>query len=139
MTMSLTTRLVRLADHLGELRFRLQDAARSEVAHAVADTLAEATRALITGRSADVGAGRSTAAYDESPEWDDPWSDETHFAKDPIEEGTPAVKEPFHYEAALASALAIARWSLVRTRQPIAAIALATAALIVLFLARERL
>src|SRR4051794_25814869 len=127
MTISLTTRLIRLAEHLGELRFRLQDAARSEVAHAIADALAEATRALIAGPAADIGTGRSRAAYDQPSERDDPWSDASHFSPTPIKAETTAMKEPFHYEAALASALAVARWSLVRTGQPIAAIGLATA------------
>ena len=52
MTTTLTTRLSRLADHLGELRVRLQDAARCEVAQAVADALSDATRSLIADRSA---------------------------------------------------------------------------------------
>ena len=121
MTMSFTTRLVRLANHLGELRFRLQDAARSEVAHAIADALAEATRALIAGPAADIGTGRSRGAYDQRSEWDDPWDDVAHFSAVPIKEETTAMKEPFHYEAALASALAIARWILLRTGQPVAA------------------
>jgi len=139
MTMSFNTRLVRLAEHLGELRFRLQDAARGEVAHAIADALADAARAFIAGEPSERGTGRSAAAYGEPSEWDDPWSDAVRFTAASVEAPVASAQEPFHFEAALASALAIARWSVVRTGQPLAAIGLATAALLVLFLARERL
>src|SRR5689334_11660277 len=70
MSTSLTTRLSRLADHLGYLRLRLQEAARHEVGHAIADALAEATRALISGRDKS----RPTSNGQSSP-WDDPWYD----------------------------------------------------------------
>jgi hypothetical protein len=135
MTMSLTTRLVRLADHLGDLRLRLQEAARCEVAHAIADALADATRTLIAGRAA--GPARTTSAYEPSA-WDDPWSDtKEDWTEDEDEEAV--AKKPFPYEAALASAVAVARWSLVRTGQPITALGLAATVAIVLLVARGRL
>src|SRR3954451_5566069 len=98
MSTSLTARLVRLADHLGDLRVRLQEAARCEVAHAVAEALSDATRCLISGRS--VVPSRSIAPHESSP-WDDPWSEADQADREWEENAESADRKPFPYEAAL--------------------------------------
>lgn len=141
MSTSLTTRLSRLADHLGDLRLRLQEAARHEVGHAIADALAEATRALIIGRDKS----RPTS-NEESPPWDDPWYDDCgEQPKDWTDSDRLSVGEPNQftsnsrpYEAALMSGLAVARWSLGRTAHPAVAVGLATTVAIIVLVAGDR-
>ena len=141
MSTSLTTRLSRLADHLGDLRLRLQEAARHEVGHAIADALAEATLALISGRDKS----RPTS-NGQSPPWDDPWydgygeqpddwNDSDRFGVREPEQSTSSSRP---YEAALMSGLAVARWSLGRTGHPAVALGLATTVAIIVLVAGDR-
>lgn len=136
MSTSLTTQLSRLADHLGDLRVRLQEAARHEVGDAIADALAEATRMLIAGR-------RRRPPYDPNPQWDDPWDEVGRDVKSWADADLPvevqsAPESGCKYQAALMSGLAVARWSLGRTGHPAAALALAAAVTLVVLVAGDR-
>ena len=138
MSTSLTTQLSRLADHLGDLRVRLQEAARHEVGDAIADALAEATRMLIAGRRR-----RPNSTYDQHSQWDDPWDEAGGDTKSWADEDLPnevqsAPESGCKYQAALMSGLAVARWSLGRTGHPAAALALAAAVTLVVLIAGGR-
>ena len=140
MSTSISIRLVRLAEQLGDLRVRLQEAARFEVAQAIADAISEATRAFICGP-----AQKRSASRDEQSSWDDPWRGPFDDEPSWTARGGPptAPRQPAEnfasYHTALMTGLAVARWSFARTGQPAAALGLAAAAAIAVLLAGERI
>jgi len=136
MSSPITLQIGRLADRLGDLRVRLKDAARIEVAQAIADALADTTRSLICGTS-----HRRQDRYDNAP-WDDPWHepyDEPRSWAKTHDAASASEKSSAPYQAALMTGFAVARWSLTRTGQPAAAFGLAIAATIIVLLAGERI
>ena len=135
----ITGRLSRLAEQLGDLRVRLKQAARFEVAQAVGDTLAQTAKLLICGP-----AHVPHESYDTGP-WDDPWRDpfsgRPEWSHDRMEE--PDFDEPndrpLPTRSALIAGFAVARWSLMRTGQPAVAIGLASVAAILVLLVGDRI
>lgn len=138
----ITHRLGRLVEQLGDLRIRLKQAARFEVAQAIGDTLAESAKLLICGSARMPRMPHET--MDADP-WDDPWHDpfaeRSSWSDDPADEA--ASDEPqhrqLHTRSALLTGFAVARWSLMRTGQPTVAIGLAGLAAIVVLLAGDRI
>lgn len=132
----ITLQLGRLADRLGDLRVRLKDAARIEVAQAIADALADTTRSLICGPG-----DRRPDRYDNAP-WDDPWREpyvEARSWAKSHDAASPPDRSSAPYQTALMTGFAVARWSLMRTGQPAAAVGLAVAAALVVLFAGERI
>jgi hypothetical protein len=120
MTGPLTIHLIELAETLHDLRRRLRQAARLEVARAVGEALREASLALICGPTRYRAPNHTVR-----PEWDDPWQEP---ATDPWRSGasyreTSARDDPEDTQGrsplppAVLVGLAAARWGYVRTRQ----------------------
>jgi hypothetical protein len=132
----LTAHLGALADNLNEVRRRLRNAARVEVARAVGEALRDFALTLICGPTR-YGIPR----YFERSRWHDPWGEDNRDAwasDDSFEEadesaeriaptGTPSI------HAALVLSLGAARWGYLRTRQVIIAIAIGAAVAITVF------
>ena len=140
MSTPMTVRLVRLADQLGDLRLRLKQAARFEVAQAIAEALSEATRSLICGSVHSPSMSRQ-----ESSNWDDPWHDPldddpswTH-ERDLSSVSNDITGNFASYQTALMTGLAVARWSFTRTGQPAAALGLAAFAAVFVLIAGKRI
>ena len=129
---SIARHLSHLVDRLADLRVRLREAARDEVARAVADSLAEATRSLF-----GVPPRALRSFHGNHPDWEDPWDelDEEDFDEDrvrlPSSSGSRQVGEsaqPLRVATALVTAIGVARWSYCRTGQPIPALVIAALA-----------
>ena len=119
MTPTLTAYLGELADTLHDLRCRLREAARVEVARAIGEALREATRALICGP-----VRYATPTRTASSAWDDPWQEadadlwESPRAEAPeVEADDPERPGSRKWPPALVAGLGAARWSFLRTRQ----------------------
>jgi hypothetical protein len=138
-TTIITGRLIRLAEQLGDLRGRLKQAARFEVAQAIGDALAETAKMLICGTA------RPPREEYETPPWDDPWRDpftaRPSWSHDRIEERDSVEHSdrrlPAH--SVLFASMAIARLSLMRTGQPTVAIGLASLTAILVLIAGDRI
>ena len=114
-----------LADSLADLRGRLREAARIEVARTIGEALREATHSLIVGPSRRPASVRSAPSqWDESwdPDDDDPWEESVDF-REPSSRKTPfanASRAPL----ALSAGLGVARWTFTRSGQVFPAMAL---------------
>ena len=113
-----------LADSLADLRGRLREAARIEVARTIGEALREATHSLIVGPSRRSASVRpAPKQWDES--WDpddDPWEESVDF-REPISRKTPfanASRAPL----ALSAGFGVARWTFARSGQVVPAMAL---------------
>ncbi len=128
---SMSHHLNRLVDRLADLRVRLRDAARHEVAEAISESLAEATRRLL-----GAPARPRPRAYSGEPYWEDPsedelydeevsWSQPHHepHAARPVQNAAPS-----RVATALMTAVGVARWSYCRTGQPLPALVVAVLA-----------
>jgi len=137
MTGSLVAHVGDLAETLRELRRRLRQAARLEVARAVGDALREFTLNMISGAT-----GYALPHHRETSAWDDPWRDPNddpwysgdRFSDDNTrEDGSSTVgTAPLH--AAIVLSLGAARWGYRRTRQMVVAVLIGTAVAIVVLL-----
>ncbi len=112
-----------LADSLADLRGRLREAARIEVARTIGEALRQATHSLIIGPSHRSQSPRP------SPRWDDPWDpsdDPWEDSDEPIE--SISRKSPFVQSSrgpvALSAGLGVARWTFTRSGQVFPAMAL---------------
>lgn len=136
-TILINGRLSRLAEQLCDLRVRLKQAARFEVAQAIGDALAETSKLLICGPSHRPPHG----AYENS-QWDDPWQDpysgRPGWSHDRDDEPEPEQAD-LPTRSALLTGFAVARWSLMRTGQPTVAIGLAGLAAILVLVVGDRI
>jgi hypothetical protein len=128
-----TSRIAELAETLGDLRFRLRQAARREVALAVGDALKELAHVWICGPVRPCS-DRAAASWSDPWEEDDPWADEPHSYH---EEQTMPLRSPAPMASripiALTAGLGAARWGLTRTHNVIPAVALGVVASIVVY------
>jgi hypothetical protein len=137
MTGSLVSHLGDLAETLRDLRRRLRQAARLEVARAVGDALREFTLDVISG-----GTRNAMPRHRETSNWDDPWRDPNHDpwdADDQFLDEDASEKEsdnvggtPLH--AAIVLSLGAARWGYRRTGQMVVAVLIGAAVAIVILL-----
>ena len=138
-TSIITGRLSRLVEQLGDLRVRLKQAARFEVAQAVGDTLAETVKMLICGSARVPHEGSDDGPWDDP--WHDPFSERPSWSDDRMEEPDP--DEPKYRalpaRSALLAGFAVARWSLMRSGQPTVAIGLASLAAIAVLILGDRI
>lgn len=119
MTSLLTTHLAELAEALHDLRQRLRQAARVEVARTIGETLRELTLTAICGSSRYPTKARSPYST-----WDDPWQEPTDdrwpahntYAEE-IEEADADGNTLPVLPPALVAAVGAARWVFARTRQ----------------------
>jgi hypothetical protein len=132
---SIAHHLNRLVDRLAHLRVRLRAAARLEVAEAISESLAEATRRLL-----GAPARQRPRSYPGEPYWEDAWEEPSE--DDPYDEeiswsqphhephaaGPLENAEPSRVATALMTAVRVARWSYCRTGQPLPALVFAALA-----------
>jgi hypothetical protein len=126
---ALSVQLAELAEVLHELRRRLRQTARVEVARAIGEALRELTLVVICGP------GRFGPTRDPYSSWDDPWQDaaaDGWHAQGPYPEdvalGDSEPSSKLTVPAALVAGLGAARWGYVRTRQPALALLIGVAA-----------
>ncbi len=138
----LALHLARFAERLGDLRVRLKEAARSEVAQAIAETLSETTCFLFGCLPPDPRSQRGHA----SPWEDDPWEDEPYEDRsawteqaDRSDESILTVEdEPSRAVTAIAAAIRAARWSFSRSGQPVPALAIAAVVAFMVLVAGDK-
>src|SRR5579871_3077272 len=125
MTTTLTDHLIELAATLNDLRRRVRQAAREEVARAVGEALRQVALSMIGGSS------RSLPRRSAYSSWDDPWQDAvedswtagTSFPEQTtIGDRSVAEESPLH--PAVVAGLFAVRWGYARTRQPLSAVAI---------------
>jgi hypothetical protein len=134
MSRLVTSRIADLVETLGDLRFRLRQAARREVALAVGDALKELTHVWICGPVRDPYAGRARSAWQEPGKEDNPWADhpDPFSQEDPMSFRSMATV-PSRIPIALTAGLGAARWGLTRTQNVIPAVALGVIAGVVVY------
>ncbi len=129
---SIARHLSRLVDRLADLRVRLRQVARDEVAQVVVDSLAEATRSLF-----GVPSRAAQSLHGNHPDWEDPWDDpdDEEFDEDRAcwsssrhVGAADESAEPSLVGSALMTAIGVARWSYCRTGQPVSALVIAALA-----------
>jgi hypothetical protein len=125
MSRIVTSRIAELAQKLGDLRFRLRQAARREVALAVGDALKEIAHVWICGPVRDPYARRPASSWADPWEEEDPWADspQSFSQEDPMFVRSSA-PTPSRIPLALAAALGGARWGLTRTQNVFPAVAI---------------
>jgi hypothetical protein len=116
---TLTAHLADLAATLNDLRHRLRQAARLEVARAVGDALREVALAIICGPHRYFTRTQATYSH-----WDDPWQEAEHepwHPEPPISEHVTPRNRSAAWSLPLQSAVVLglgaARWGFVRTGQ----------------------
>jgi hypothetical protein len=117
---TLSLHVAELAEALQELRRRLRQTARLEVARAVGEALRELALSVICGR-----ARFGTGVHGVSSPWDDPWQEpalepwhsRAGYMPDEGEDDA-EFRRRLVLPAALVAGLGAARWGYVRTRQP---------------------
>ena len=115
MNPTLAVYLGELAETLHNLRRRLRQSARVEVARAVGEALREFARAMICGPVRYPANQRTDCAV-----WDqDPWQDDAYRepCADELADDEEAASDPLLLPPALVVGLAAARWAFSRSRQ----------------------
>jgi hypothetical protein len=134
MSRLVTSRIADLAETLGDLRFRLRQAARREVALAVGDALKELAHVWICGPVRAPYSGRMGSPWKDSWEEDDPWAEEPRaFRQEPTMPLQPPLPIPSRVPIALTAGLGAARWGLTRTQSIVPAVALGVVAVVVVY------
>lgn len=119
MITSLTSHLGDLVETLHDLRRRLRQTARVEVARAIGEALREVTLALICGPVRYPSAARAGYSAWEDP-WQDPGADGWDSGRPFPPEGETTVEDRergLSLPPALVAGLGAARWGFLRTRQ----------------------
>jgi hypothetical protein len=134
MSRLVTSRIAALAETLGDLRFRLRQAARREVALAVGDALKEIAHAWISGPVQTPFSSRARSPWQDPWEEADPWAEEPpSFHREPTMPLQPPLPIPSRIPIAMTAGLGAARWGLTRTKSIVPAVALGVVAGVVVY------
>jgi hypothetical protein len=134
MSSLVTSRIADLAETLGDLRFRLRQAARREVALAVGDALKELAHIWICGPISDSYSAQARSTGYESWDDDDPWADEPcSYSQEETMSVRSTIPIPSRIPIALTAGLGAARWGLTRTQSVIPAVAIGVVAGVVVY------
>jgi hypothetical protein len=138
----LAMHLARFAERLGDLRVRLKEAARSEVAQAIAETLAETTCFLLGCPPPDPRSQRGPASPWEDDSWEyEPYEDRSAWADGSGSSDEPVLTveaEPSRIVSAITAAIGAARWSFSRSGHPVPALAIAAVIACVVLVAGDK-
>ena len=138
----LALHLARFAERLGNLRVRLKEAARSEVAQAIAETLSETACYLLGCPPPDPRSRHGPASAWEDDPWEyEPYEDRSDETDDDVSNDEPVLTveaEPSRFVAAITAAVGAARWSYSRSVQPIPALAIAAVAAFMVLIAGDK-
>jgi hypothetical protein len=125
MTTTLTDHLVGLAATLNDLRRRVRQAAREEVARAVGEALRQVALSMIGGSPRPLPRRSAYSAWDDP--WqdpaEDPWTAGASFQEETFDAGRSVAEASPLHPAVVAGLLAV-RWGYARTRQPLSAVAI---------------
>jgi hypothetical protein len=132
MSRLITSRIADLAETLGDLRFRLRQAARREVA--LGDALKELAHVWICGPARNPFSRGAQSPTQDPWEDDDPWADQPHSfsQEEPMSFRSPT-SLPSRIPIALTAGLGATRWGLTRTQSVIPAVALGVVAGVVVY------
>ena len=119
MSSTLTAHIGDLAESLQDLRRRFRQAARYEVARAIAEALRDAAMAIVCGPAPMPGMPRQGSSA-----WEDPWQDPldppwqvSASPVDVIDADERDSRSTFRVSPAVLAGMGAARWSFTRSRQ----------------------